>query len=149
MKVAQLCLPLCNPMDCSLPGFPSPWNSLGQDTGMGYHFLLQGIFLIQGLNPGLLHCRQILYCLGHQGSPKLVYFSLVEGEGKLNLEICCLGKRHNGFLDLHLCGHRGLAFSHHCSLCGVADGSQTSLTFPFLCSQNRCFSNMTGKCKKS
>ena len=30
--------------------------------------LLQGIFLIQGLNPGLLHCRQILYCLSHQGS---------------------------------------------------------------------------------
>ena len=33
------------------------------------HFLLQGIFLTQGSNPGLLHCRQILYCLSHQGSP--------------------------------------------------------------------------------
>ena len=36
---------------------------------MGCHFLLQGIFLTQGLNPGLLHCRQTLYHLSHQGSP--------------------------------------------------------------------------------
>ena len=35
---------------------------------MGCHFLLQGIFPTQGLNPGLLHCRQTLYCLSHQGS---------------------------------------------------------------------------------
>ena len=35
---------------------------------MGSHFLLQGIFPSQGSNPGLLHCRQILYCLSHQGS---------------------------------------------------------------------------------
>ena len=43
-------------------GFPRQkyWN--------GLHFLLQGIFLTQGLNPGLLHCRQMLYHLSHQGS---------------------------------------------------------------------------------
>ena len=35
------------------------------------HFLLQGIFSAQGLNPGLLHCRQILYCLSLQGSPQV------------------------------------------------------------------------------
>ena len=34
----------------------------------GIHSLLQGVFLIQGLNLGFLHCRQILYCLSHQGS---------------------------------------------------------------------------------
>ena len=38
----------------------------GKNTGVGCHFLLQGIFLIQGSNPALLHCRQILYCLSHQ-----------------------------------------------------------------------------------
>ena len=38
---------------------------------MGGHFLLQGIFPTQGVNPGLLHCRQILYHLSHQGSPKI------------------------------------------------------------------------------
>ena len=37
---------------------------------MGCHFLLQGIFPTQGSNPGLLHCRQMFYCLSHQGSPK-------------------------------------------------------------------------------
>ena len=45
-----------------------PWNSPGQNTGVGNHFLLQGIFLTQVSKPGLLHCRQILYCLS-QGSP--------------------------------------------------------------------------------
>ena len=46
-----------------------PWNSPGKNTGVGCPSLLQGIFLTQGLNPGLLHCRQILYCLSHQGGP--------------------------------------------------------------------------------
>ena len=46
-----------------------PWDSPGKNTGMGCHSLLQGIFPIQGSNPGLLHCRQILYYLSHQGSP--------------------------------------------------------------------------------
>ena len=45
------------------------WNFPGKNTGVGNYFLLQGIFLTQGLNPGLLRCRQILYCLSHQGSP--------------------------------------------------------------------------------
>ena len=54
--VAQLCPALCDPMDCSPPG-PSPWNSPGKNIGVGSHSLLQGIFLTQELNPGLLHCR--------------------------------------------------------------------------------------------
>ena len=45
-----------------------PWNSPGKKTGVGSHSLLQGIFLTQGMNQGLLHCRQILYHLNHQGS---------------------------------------------------------------------------------
>ena len=51
-------------MDCSL----CPWNSSGKNTGVGCQSLLQGIFPTQGLNPCILHCRQILYCLSHQGS---------------------------------------------------------------------------------
>ena len=49
-------------------GLYSPWNSPGQDTGVGCSSLLQGIFPTQGLNPGLPHCRQILYQLSHEGS---------------------------------------------------------------------------------
>ena len=44
---------------------------LGRSTGVGCHFLLQGIFPAQGLNLGFLHCRQMIYCLSYQGSPKL------------------------------------------------------------------------------
>ena len=46
----------------------SPWNSPGQNTGVGSLSLLQGIFPTQGLNPDLMHCRQILYQLSHKGS---------------------------------------------------------------------------------
>ena len=42
-----------------------PWNSLGKNTGVGHHVLLQGIFLTQGSNLHFLHCRQILYPLSH------------------------------------------------------------------------------------
>ena len=55
-----------------LYGLYSPWNSLGQNTGVGSRSLLQGIFPTQGSNPGLPHCRQILYRLSHQGSPKIL-----------------------------------------------------------------------------
>ena len=60
---------LCDPMDDSLLG--SSLHGIFQTrTGAGCHFFLQGIFLSQGLNPGLLHHRQILYCLS-QGSPSM------------------------------------------------------------------------------
>ena len=45
-----------------------PWNSPGKNSGVDCHFFLQGIFLTQGSNLGLLHYRQILYCLSHQGN---------------------------------------------------------------------------------
>ena len=47
---------------------PLPWDSPGQNTGVGSCSLLQGIFPTQGLNSGLPHCRWILYLLSHQGS---------------------------------------------------------------------------------
>ena len=45
-----------------------PWNSPGKNAEVSSHSLLQGILPTQGLNLGLLHCKQILYCLSHQGS---------------------------------------------------------------------------------
>ena len=70
--VAQSCLTLCDAMDCSPPGssfhgtyFP------GENTGVGFHSLLPGIFHTQGSNLGLLHCRQMLCHLSCQGSPGL------------------------------------------------------------------------------
>ena len=52
------------------------WNSPGKNTGVGCHSLLQGIFPTQGSNPGLLHCRHILYHLSHQGSPSTTVYLL-------------------------------------------------------------------------
>ena len=63
VKVTQSCPTLCYPMDC-------PWNSPGQNTGVNSLSLLQGIFPAQGLDPGLLYCRWILYQLSHKGSPR-------------------------------------------------------------------------------
>ena len=48
------------------------WDPPGKNTGVGCHALLQGIFPIQGSNPGLPHCRRILYQLSHQGSPVII-----------------------------------------------------------------------------
>ena len=78
--VTQLCLTLCGSMDSVMSNSlrlhalqPTrllfPWDYRDKNSGVNCHFLLQGVFLTQGLNPGLLHCRQILYCMSHQGSP--------------------------------------------------------------------------------
>ena len=62
--------------DSLLPhGLHGPWNSPGQNIGVGSLSFLQGIFPTQGSNPGLLHCRQILYQLSHKGSP-IYYLSM-------------------------------------------------------------------------
>ena len=61
VKVAQSCLTFCD-----------PWNSPGKVTGVGSLSLLHGIFPTQGLNPGLPHCRLILYQLSHKGSLRIL-----------------------------------------------------------------------------
>ena len=70
VKVSQLCLTLGDPMDLQPARLLCPWNSPGQNTGVGTRSFLQGIFPTQGLNPGLPHCRQILNHLRHQGRPE-------------------------------------------------------------------------------
>ena len=62
-------------------GLQNPWNSPGQNTGVGSYSLLHGIFPTQGSHPGFPHCRQILYQLSYQGSPLLnVLESVSESE---------------------------------------------------------------------
>ena len=63
-------------------GLYSSQNSPGQNTGVGSLSFLQGIFPIQGSNPGLPHCRRILYQLSHQGSPKFNYIPLIKDTHK-------------------------------------------------------------------
>ena len=72
--VSQLCLTLCNTMDCSPPGSSVHGDSSGKNTRVSCHALLQEFFPTQGSKPGFLHCGWILHHLNHHGSP---YFSSI------------------------------------------------------------------------
>ena len=65
VKLTQSCTTLCDPMDYTVRGILQ-----ARILESGSLSLLQGIFPTQRLNPGLPHCRQILYQLNHKGSPK-------------------------------------------------------------------------------
>ena len=65
------------PHGLSLTRLLCPWNSPGKNTGVGCHSLLQGIFLTQGSNPCLLHCRQMLYPLSPQPRACICYPCLI------------------------------------------------------------------------
>ena len=67
MQIAQSCPTLCDPMNY-------PWNSTGQNIGVGNNSLLQEIFPNLESNLGLLHCRPILYELSYKESPLCVVF---------------------------------------------------------------------------
>ena len=71
--VAPLCLTLCKPMDCSLPGSSAHGDSSGKNTAVSCLALLQEIFQTQGSNPGLPQCRQILYQLSYPGNLMIIY----------------------------------------------------------------------------
>ena len=110
----------------------SAGNSPGQNTGVGSLSLLQGIFPTQGSNPGLLHCRRILYQLSHKGSPRRLLwvaypFSRGSSEPRDWTRVSCTADR---FLVKNLsgwatrealcCGEWGLIFgvgmqASHCS----------------------------------
>ena len=80
--VVQSCPTLCNPVGDSPPAglqptrLLHPWDFPGKNIGVGCQSLLQGIFLSQGSNLGFLHCRWVLNCLSHQGSPKVLFTEL-------------------------------------------------------------------------
>ena len=97
VKVAQPCLTCCSPMDCSLPG--SSVHGILQARILAWVScsLLPGIFPIQESNPSLLHCRQILYHLSHQGSSiQEVQFLLI-----LHTAVCVYQFRNPNLSLLH------------------------------------------------
>ena len=114
------------PPDCSLPGSSVHGDSLGKKTGVGRHFLLQGIFPTQDSNLGPLHCRQILYQLSYEGSPKCTrHYMLVKiyrrynmtlGDNGESLQVLCCNKHTPPVWDVHggrlyVCGGRGIGDS--------------------------------------
>ena len=97
VSVTPSCITLCNLRDYSPLGLLCSWNSPGKNTGMSSHSLLQGISLTPESNLGLLHCRQILYHLSHQGikgyvNPKLLIYPSSPpfsfGNHKFVFEVC-------------------------------------------------------------
>ena len=75
-----------------------PWDSPGKNTGVGCHAFLHGIFPTQRSNPGLPHCRQILYHLSHQGNPRILEwvsypFSRVSSWPRNQTRISCIAGR--------------------------------------------------------
>ena len=85
--IGQSCLTLCKPMDLTLaashtpcprpcPQLLHPWNSPGKNTLLEWVVILfsKGIFPTKGSNPGLPHCRQILYHLNQQGTPEIRWY---------------------------------------------------------------------------
>ena len=77
------CVRPLKPHGLQPPRLLCPWDFPGKNTGVGCHFLLQGLFPTQGLNPGLQHCRQILYRLSYEGSPTFLHtfvFYLIASE---------------------------------------------------------------------
>ena len=70
--VTQSCLTLCDPMDCSPPGFSVHGDSPDKNTGVCCHVLFHGVFSTQGCNPSLLYCGRILYHLSDEGSPRIL-----------------------------------------------------------------------------
>ena len=71
LLVTQACLTLCNPMETVACKAPLSVEFSRQEYWVACHSFLQRIFLTQGSNLGLTHCRQTLYRLNHQGSPVL------------------------------------------------------------------------------
>ena len=68
----RVCVSRSAVSDCLQPArLLRPWRSTGKNNGVNCYSFLKGLFLTQGLNPGLLHCRQILYYMSHKGSPLL------------------------------------------------------------------------------
>ena len=99
--VLQLCLTLCDPMDCSLPGSSVHRDTPGKNTGVGCHALLQGTFPTQRLNLSLLHCRQSLYHLTRQIALLLSYLTIICALTVLYAK--CICKEETFHCDVQLC----------------------------------------------
>ena len=78
------CVQLLRPHGLKPSRLLYPWNSPGKNPGVGCHSLLQGIFPTQGLNPGLLNCRQILYHLKYLGNPSVACY-VINKQGMVSL----------------------------------------------------------------
>ena len=97
--LAKSCLTLAT-LTLEPTRFRCPWDFPGKNTGVGCHFLLQGIFPTQELNPSLLHNRRILYQLSYKGSP--LYITGVDLSSSSNTHILGIFWPSSLICSLHL-----------------------------------------------
>ena len=115
-------------------GLYSPWNSPGQDTGVGNLSLLQWIILTQESNWGLLHCRQILYQLSYQGSPASLKFKFLNFCSVFTVRFQKKRKKERKKTN----GHTASSYDQWAPSAGLQPGvpgaswSLTNLSFPFV-----------------
>ena len=117
VKVTQFCPTLCDTMDYN------PWNSPGQNTGVGSLSLLQGIFRTQGSNPGLPHCRQILYQLSHKDWRRQSQPTPVLSPGKSHRQRSLVGCSPRGRYE----SDTTQQLHFHCSLSCIGEGNDNLL----------------------
>ena len=86
-----------NSMDCSPPGSSVHQDSPGKNTGVGCHTLLQGMFPTQGSNPGLWHCRRILYQLSYREAIR------INGGTEFHTRTCLLYTHTHTHTHTHTC----------------------------------------------
>ena len=111
--------------DSLLPhGLWSPWNSAGQNTGVGSLSLLQGMLPTQGSNLGLPHCRQIFYQLSLKGSPHssssvIMSKNHVWGFGweeKTSMVYVTVRCEHQNFIDILFCMNKSVSLNKHLTM---------------------------------
>ena len=93
--VVQSFLTLCDPMDCSPPGSSVHGDSPGKNTGVGGHVFLQGNLPNPGTEPRSSMLQVILYCLNHQGSPRMLewaayLFSRGTSQPRSGIRVSCI-----------------------------------------------------------
>ena len=117
VKAAHSCLTLCDLRTIR------PWNSLCQNTGVGSLSLLQGIFPTHRLNPGLLHCRWILYQLSHKGSPRMLKWAAYpfpmetsQHRNRTRVSYIAKGLFPNWVISLKYTVSKFLSLNHHLNM---------------------------------
>ena len=100
-----------------------------KNTAVGCHFLLQGIFLTQGLNLGLPYCRQILYQQSHKGSPRILEwvaypFSRRYSQSRKQTRVFCIA---GGFFTTELSGKPSHCYTYSLQFSSVQSHSHVCL----------------------
>ena len=107
------------------------WNSPGQNPGVGSLSLLQGIFPTQGSNPGLPHCRRILYQLSHQGS-QVKWFGIPISKNFPQFAVICSFKGFSVVSEAEVYVSSGTPFLHNPTNVGNLNSGSSASSKPSL-----------------